>query len=87
MAGIYIHIPFCRRKCGYCNFFSLATTRSREAFTSALVAELHFRAREAASEAVGTVYWGGGTPSLLEPIQFRRIMEAIHASYALEPDA
>lgn len=87
MAGLYLHIPFCRRKCGYCNFFSLASLKHREEFTQALCQELRLRAGEVAHQAIGTLYWGGGTPSLLEPEQFTAIIQTIREYYALEPGA
>jgi oxygen-independent coproporphyrinogen-3 oxidase len=87
MAGLYLHIPFCRRKCGYCNFFSLASLKHREEFTQALCQELRLRAGEVAHQAIGTLYWGGGTPSLLEPGQFTAIIQTIREYYTLEPGA
>ncbi|MBE0641198.1 MAG: radical SAM family heme chaperone HemW [Bacteroidales bacterium] len=87
MAGLYLHIPFCRRKCGYCNFFSLASLKHRELFTHALCAELRQRASESGQQEIHTLYWGGGTPSLLEPEQFTAIIQTIREHYALDTEA
>ena len=65
MGGIYFHIPFCRRKCVYCNFFSVADLRSRARMVEAMAAELSFRAPGWKDRQLRTVYFGGGTPSLL----------------------
>ena len=65
MAGIYIHIPFCKQKCHYCNFFSVASIRNRDEFVKALLKEMEIRKDYLAEEKVSTVYFGGGTPSML----------------------
>lgn len=78
MAGLYIHIPFCHSKCGYCDFFS--TPRHSESvmsdFTDALIAEWRMR-KDETSEPITTLYIGGGTPSILPVGQLRRLVEAI----------
>ena len=66
MAGIYIHIPFCKQKCHYCNFFSVASVKWRDEFIRALCKEMEIRKDYLAGEKVKTVYFGGGTPSLLD---------------------
>lgn len=67
MAGIYIHIPFCRRKCHYCNFFSLATVKFRDSFLQALKKEINLTRDYLSGEPVQTIYLGGGTPSVYLP--------------------
>lgn len=67
MKGIYIHIPFCRRKCNYCNFFSLATVKFRESFLEALKKEITLTGGYLPGEPVNTIYLGGGTPSVYLP--------------------
>ena len=69
MAGIYIHIPFCRTKCPYCNFFSLATRKYREEFYQALLKEIDLTRDYLGGEPVETIYFGGGTPSSL-PVEW-----------------
>jgi oxygen-independent coproporphyrinogen-3 oxidase len=65
MAGIYLHIPFCRKKCNYCNFVSLASTRNREEFANALKSEMKLQKDYLNKEIINTIYFGGGTPSIL----------------------
>lgn len=77
MAGIYIHIPFCRQKCNYCNFFSLATTRFRDEFFRALLKEIELTRDYLGDEPVETIYFGGGTPSLFPEDQVGKILDAI----------
>lgn len=73
MAGIYVHVPFCHAKCAYCDFYSLANTRFMRAYTEAVIAEWNSRKGEIGEESVRTLYFGGGTPSILPPEDFQRI--------------
>jgi len=75
LAGIYIHIPFCKHKCNYCNFFSLATARFRDEFFQALLKEIELTAHYLKGEQVETIYFGGGTPSLFSVGQLEEIIE------------
>lgn len=77
MAGIYVHIPFCRRKCPYCNFFSLATKKNRDEFIRALATEIALSRDYLTGETVDTVYFGGGTPSVYSPGELERVLKAI----------
>ncbi|MCX6277551.1 MAG: coproporphyrinogen-III oxidase family protein [Bacteroidetes bacterium] len=70
MAGIYIHIPFCKRKCHYCNFFSLASQKMKEPFLKALRIEMELTRDYLAGAEVNTVYFGGGTPSVFSPGEY-----------------
>lgn len=63
--GIYIHVPFCRSKCIYCGFYSVATLQKKEAYFSALHQEIDLRASYIQQHDLRTIYFGGGTPSLL----------------------
>ena len=65
MAGIYIHIPYCRQKCNYCNFFSVVSTRSIPAMINAICRELDIKSKTN-KETIETIYLGGGTPSLID---------------------
>jgi oxygen-independent coproporphyrinogen III oxidase len=87
VAGIYIHIPFCRQKCHYCNFFSLASQKNLSAFTDALLLEMAARKEYLTGETVKTIYIGGGTPSLLPVDDINRISEKIHELFEVESDA
>ncbi len=67
MAGLYFHIPFCRQKCHYCNFYSLATRKYRNEIFEGLLKELELQQNYLGKEKLDTIYFGGGTPSLYEP--------------------
>jgi oxygen-independent coproporphyrinogen-3 oxidase len=88
MLGLYLHIPFCLRKCNYCDFCSApADEATRNAYVNALCAQLAHMAPHASGETVDTVYFGGGTPTLLTGADFARIMETVRSNYALTGDA
>jgi oxygen-independent coproporphyrinogen-3 oxidase len=87
MAGVYIHIPFCKQKCHYCNFFSLATQRYRKEFFEALLNEIVARRDYLEGETLGTVYFGGGTPSLLSGSEINRIIELLQKTFPVSKDA
>ncbi|MEI6456238.1 MAG: radical SAM family heme chaperone HemW [bacterium] len=83
MAGIYIHIPFCRRKCHYCNFFSLASSKFIDSFVESLLLEIKLEASYLGVETVETIYFGGGTPSLLPPLSIEKILDAVRDHFPL----
>ena len=85
--GLYIHIPFCRTKCLYCDFCSFVSRdeQQREAYVGALLREIE--ARGTKDYSVDTVYFGGGTPSLLSAEQIGRILGEIKESFNVSPDA
>ena len=85
--GLYIHIPFCRQKCDYCDFYSLAGREDRmDDYTAALCAHLAETAPFAAGHQVDTVYFGGGTPSYLGEKRLTKILKLIQKKYALARD-
>jgi oxygen-independent coproporphyrinogen-3 oxidase len=85
-AGIYIHLPFCLRKCPYCDFYSeIGTPDRRQSFLAALHGELVLRAHR--DLAVDSIYFGGGTPSLFAPAQIGGLIDGIRASFRLSPDS
>lgn len=86
--GLYIHIPFCRQKCAYCDFYSLAGREDRmDDYTTALCAHLAETASFAAGHAVDTVYFGGGTPSYLGEKRLIKILKLIQKKYRVTRDA
>jgi oxygen-independent coproporphyrinogen-3 oxidase len=87
MAGIYIHIPFCKQKCHYCNFFSVATTRWKDAFVAALLKEIEIRKSYLKGEMVNTIYFGGGTPSLLNISHLSFIISQLTKHFDIYPNA
>lgn len=82
-AGIYIHIPFCRARCSYCDFATGAySAEAAERYVCALGQEIRaFPALEREAQAADTIYFGGGTPSLLTPAQVASILEAVHERF------
>jgi oxygen-independent coproporphyrinogen-3 oxidase len=86
--SIYIHIPFCGTKCTYCAFNTYVNLDNLiEPFVQALVKELAIVGGNPPGQGVGTIYLGGGTPSLLTPEQFARILAAVHDHFVVLPDA
>lgn len=88
--SLYVHIPYCLSKCPYCDFNSYATARwPEEEYTRALVGELALRALEPAwsKRRIGTIFFGGGTPSLFKPQSIARIIEAAERLYGVEAGA
>lgn len=86
-SGLYIHVPFCKSKCVYCGFYSTVNHREMERFLSALSEEMSLRKEESSGKAIRTVYFGGGTPSLLQPSQLQHILDNIRRHYDIDPDA
>lgn len=87
MAGIYLHIPFCKHRCAYCGFFSSTDSELKEAYVSALCRELEMRKHYAGDEPVRTIYVGGGTPSQLSLPQLERLFTQIYKIYKVDTDA
>lgn len=86
MAGVYIHIPFCRAKCDYCNFFSLASQRSKNELASVICREINLQFAYLGSELISTIYFGGGTPTLLAKSDIAGILDEIYRRFQLGPD-
>lgn len=87
MSGIYIHIPFCRSKCAYCGFYSIATAKRQAEFLEALKQEIVQRKDYLYGEKVETVYFGGGTPSLLTIQEIQGVLEGLHDHFEIDPAA
>ena len=86
--SIYIHVPFCVQKCAYCDFASFAgRLAQREAYVEAVCREMRAQAAFFGRRRVNTVFFGGGTPTLLEGAQAARLMQALRESFDLAPDA
>lgn len=86
--GLYLHIPFCKAKCIYCDFYSLPRAEGQmDAYVSALTAQLAAWRERTADCTVDTVYFGGGTPSYLGPDRLRRLLDAVFQSYRVAPGA
>lgn len=87
MAGIYLHIPFCKRRCIYCDFYSTTQNEKKAAYINALCRELDQRKSYLEGEKIETIYLGGGTPSQLEAKDFEQIFQALHRLYEISPEA
>lgn len=86
--GLYVHIPFCARKCAYCDFASWAGREAdRARYADLLCREIAERGAECGHPEADTVFFGGGTPSLLPPALYRRIASALRESFPLAPGA
>ncbi|MCB0396281.1 MAG: radical SAM family heme chaperone HemW [Flavobacteriales bacterium] len=87
MAGIYLHIPFCKQACHYCDFHFSTTRKNQRKMVDAMLAELRLRNPEWSYGPVETIYFGGGSPSLLTPGELADLMEAIQKDYGIRGDA
>ncbi|WP_018337947.1 radical SAM family heme chaperone HemW [Butyricimonas synergistica] len=85
--GIYVHVPFCRSKCFYCGFYSVASLKLKEAYLGAVEREIALREGYLPERRVSTVYFGGGTPSYLERGELQRIVDALERHYDILPGA
>jgi len=84
MAGIYLHIPFCKRRCIYCDFYSTTQEEKKESYVHALCRELALRNSYLNGETVETLYLGGGTPSQLDEKAFLEIFDCVTRTYGME---
>ncbi len=86
MAGVYLHIPFCKKICGYCDFYRITGTDMAEDYTEALLKEMSMRADYLSGETIETIYLGGGTPSVLTPGLIEKIMNGIRSVFTICDD-
>ena len=84
MAGIYIHIPFCKTRCIYCDFYSTTRSELKQRYIHALCRELQTRKDYLQGEPIETIYFGGGTPSQLEEEDFKQVFATITKTYGLD---
>ena len=92
MSGIYLHIPFCKQACHYCDFHFSTSMRRKEEMLNAMVREIGMRKNEFAiadqpKSAAETIYFGGGTPSLLEPHEIEQIIACIQENFDIHSEA
>lgn len=81
MSGIYIHIPFCKQACHYCDFHFSTSMKKKEEMVQALVKEMQMRKSEFENETVETIYFGGGTPSVLSDEELAFLIDAVYANF------
>ena len=86
MAGIYIHIPFCKQSCYYCNFHFSTSTKNKDEVLDAIENEIKQKG-QATDEAISTIYLGGGTPSILDVNEINSIINRIHKEFNVESEA
>lgn len=89
MAGIYIHIPFCRQACNYCNFHFSTSLHYKNDFVAALLKEIELQAKAGylQGQTIETIYFGGGTPSILQIDELEQIMQQLHQYFSIDPSA
>lgn len=83
MTSLYIHIPFCKKACHYCNFYFTLSTSQKDKFIKAICREIESRKEEVTSGEITTIYFGGGTPSLLSITDFELILNSISKTFRL----
>jgi oxygen-independent coproporphyrinogen III oxidase len=83
MAGIYIHIPFCKQACNYCDFHFSTSLKNKEAFLKALKREIELQKNYLGNEEISTIYFGGGTPSMLNKGELMEIFETLYKNYKI----
>lgn len=81
MSGIYIHIPFCKQACHYCDFHFSTNLKKKEEMVLALAKEIEMRKNEFQNEIVQTIYFGGGTPSILQIADLRFLIDEVYRNY------
>lgn len=86
MAGIYIHIPFCKQACFYCDFHFSTSLKKKDELIEALIKELELRKNELINQTIETIYFGGGTPSLLTNNEIESILNSVYKNYKVVDD-
>ncbi|WP_291128390.1 radical SAM family heme chaperone HemW [Flavobacterium sp. UBA7682] len=83
MSGIYIHIPFCKQACHYCDFHFSTSLKKKDEMVLALAKEIKMRKSEFEDEVVETIYFGGGTPSILSIADLELLIDAVYQNYTV----
>ncbi len=83
MSGIYIHIPFCKQACHYCDFHFSTSMKKKDEMVLALAKEIQMRKKEFENETIETIYFGGGTPSVLTTPEIQFLIDAVYKNYAV----
>jgi putative oxygen-independent coproporphyrinogen III oxidase len=87
MAGIYIHIPFCRKACFYCNFHFSTSLQAKSSLIKAILEEIPLRTDYLGQEKISTLYFGGGTPSILDTAEINEILKVIKENFDVKDTA
>ena len=88
LAGIYLHIPFCLRKCPYCDFYSVTDLGAVPRFVDALITEIHRAADQSGQDdrMYDSIYFCGGTPCLLDIRDMDRVLSTLYSAFSISPD-
>lgn len=84
MAGIYLHIPFCKQKCHYCDFHFSTSLRTKDDLLRALLTEIELQKNYLSGEKINTIYFGGGTPSLLSEQELMLLFDKLHQHFSID---
>src|SRR5688572_6633819 len=87
MAGIYLHIPFCKQACYYCDFHFSTSLKYKDELLQALIKEISLQKNYLQGETIETIYFGGGTPSILDESELNRLLEAIYNNHTVADGA
>ncbi|RYG17762.1 MAG: radical SAM family heme chaperone HemW [Chitinophagaceae bacterium] len=87
MAGIYIHIPFCKKACTYCDFHFSTSLKYADEMVDAICTEIRLKKNRLQHETIGSIYFGGGTPSVLSPIALGKIFDTLTSCFSIAADA
>jgi len=87
MAGIYLHIPFCKQACHYCDFHFSTSTQNQDKVVDAIIAEIELRQGYLKDKSIETIYFGGGTPSLLTQEQVKKLLDKVRIVYTVDQNA
>lgn len=87
MAGIYIHIPFCKKRCIYCDFYSTTLEEKKDRYIDSVCKEMSLRGRYLPTNRINTVYLGGGTPSQLQAPHLEKLFASLYKNFNISPDA
>ncbi|MDA8924292.1 radical SAM family heme chaperone HemW [Flavobacteriaceae bacterium] len=86
MSAIYFHIPFCKQACHYCNFHFSTSLKYKAEMLEALATEISLRTAELPTEPLKSIYFGGGTPSMLSPTEVEVLLNSVNAHFSLDPN-
>ena len=86
MSGIYIHIPFCKQACYYCNFHFSTSMKKKSEMITCLVKEIELRKSELNKDIIETIYFGGGTPSVLSVAEIQFVIDAVYENFTVDND-
>ena len=87
MAGIYVHIPYCKQKCHYCDFHFSTTLRTKEDLLNALKKEIELQYNFLEGQNINTIYFGGGTPTILKQEELMQLFDVLYQNFHIAIDA